>query len=142
MKGRAVFAGRLTEVVRRFFPVFPPYDCRICNTPLNNVSHLPACTVSDGEHEGGHHTCEQRLQNAQGAFRAVGSARVTGRDVIVVGDVMTTGAILSECARVLTRAVTEQVWPATVARTFSNAMLHSTADYEREGNSEAVSCTA
>lgn len=78
----------------------------------------------------------------QGAVRAVGSARVTGRNAIVVDDVMTTGTILSACARVLKRAAIEQVWAATVARTFSNATLHTTADYEEEGKSEAVSCTA
>ena len=141
VKGRAVFPGPLREVVRRFFPVFSPYDRGICNTPLNNVSRLPVCTVSDGEYEG-HRTCEQWLQNVEGAVRAVGSARVTGRNVIIVDDVMTTGTILSACARVLKRAAIEQVWAATVARTFSNATLHTTADYEEEGKSEAVSCTA
>jgi ComF family protein len=88
------------------------------------------------------HTREERLENLRGAFRVADSARIEGRNVIVVDDVMTTGATLSECARVLKRAGAEQVWAATVARTFHSAWSHEAADPREEETLEAVALTA
>ena len=59
---------------------------------------------------------EERVANMRGAFRVVAPERIAGRNVIVVDDVMTTGATVSECARVLKKAGAEKVWAATVAR--------------------------
>ncbi len=49
---------------------------------------------------------------------------VKGREVLVVDDVYTTGATVSECARVLRRAGATKVWVATVARTLKNLEQH------------------
>ena len=87
-------------------------------------------------------TREQRVENLRGAFRVVDRAKVAGRNVIVVDDVMTTGATLSECARVLKRAGAEQVWAATVARTFDHAGLGMAADHGEEETVEEVQLTA
>ncbi len=46
---------------------------------------------------------------------------VTGREVLLVDDVYTTGTTASECARVLRRAGASKVWVATVARTLKLA---------------------
>jgi ComF family protein len=62
-------------------------------------------------------TSHQRRQNLRGAFRVAQPEAVTGREVLVVDDVFTTGATVSECARVLRRAGATKVWVATVART-------------------------
>ena len=62
-------------------------------------------------------TSHQRRENLRGAFRVAQPAAVTGREVLVVDDVYTTGATVSECARVLRRAGATKVWVATVART-------------------------
>ena len=43
-------------------------------------------------------------------------ADVTGKRVLLMDDIVTTGATLSECARVLAKAGAEQVVCATVAR--------------------------
>jgi ComF family protein len=66
-------------------------------------------------------TSHQRRENLRGAFAVARAAEVTGRDVLLVDDVYTTGTTATECARVLRRAGARQVWVATVARTLKLA---------------------
>ena len=61
-------------------------------------------------------TEEERRENAVGTFRVLFPSRVRGRTVLVVDDIMTTGATLSECAAELKLAGAVRVWCATVAR--------------------------
>ncbi len=58
----------------------------------------------------------QRRENILGAFAVERPAWVVRRRVLLVDDVMTTGATLNECARVLKRAGAREVWAVTVAR--------------------------
>lgn len=62
-------------------------------------------------------TRHQRRENMRGAFVVAKPDEVAGREVLLVGDVLTTGTTVSECARVLRRAGAAKVWVATVART-------------------------
>lgn len=61
-------------------------------------------------------TRHQRRANVRGAFTVVKPAKVKGRSILVVDDVMTTGTTAGECARVLRRAGAKEVFVATVAR--------------------------
>ena len=61
------------------------------------------------------HAAERR-RNVHGAFRVRDSGWIKGRTALLVDDVMTTGATLSEAARTLKRAGAWRVWAATVAR--------------------------
>ncbi|HEX8712995.1 MAG TPA: ComF family protein [Terracidiphilus sp.] len=62
-------------------------------------------------------TSHQRRENLRGAFAVPRAPEVTGREVLLVDDVYTTGTTVSECSRVLRRAGASRVWVATVART-------------------------
>jgi ComF family protein len=85
-------------------------------------------------------TREERIANVRDAFRVADAARVRGRDVMLVDDVMTTGTTLSECARVLKQAGAKRVWAATVARAFCGADSRLAGDSgEEEATEVAVS---
>jgi ComF family protein len=70
-------------------------------------------------------TSHQRRENLRGAFGVAQPEAVRGREVLVVDDVYTTGATVSECARVLRRAGATKVWVATVARTLKISAQHA-----------------
>jgi ComF family protein len=56
----------------------------------------------------------QRRNNLAGAFRA--TVALEGREVLLIDDIMTTGATARACSRVLLRAGAAKVWVATAAR--------------------------
>ncbi len=77
-------------------------------------------------------TSHQRRANLRGAFRVAQPEMVKGREVLVMDDVYTTGATVSECARVLRRAGASRVWVATVARTLKISAQHVEIGPENE----------
>jgi len=58
---------------------------------------------------------DERVANVKGTFAA--NAGVSGRSILLVDDVCTTGATLSECAATLRAAGAREVAAVTVART-------------------------
>jgi ComF family protein len=69
-------------------------------------------------------TRHQRRENVRGAFGVPRPESVKGHEVLLVDDVYTTGATVSECARVLRRAGATKIWVATVARTLKAFEQH------------------
>jgi predicted amidophosphoribosyltransferase len=65
-------------------------------------------------------TRSQRLENLRGAFAVTqagrDSARVNLEGVILVDDVLTTGATVNECTKVLRREGVRRVFVVTVMR--------------------------
>lgn len=61
-------------------------------------------------------TAAQRVHNVKGVFSAPWPRRVAGARIVLVDDVMTTGATVNECARTLKAAGAEAVMVLTVAR--------------------------
>jgi predicted amidophosphoribosyltransferase len=72
----------------------------------------------------------QRRENMRGAFQVVRPEIVSGREILLVDDVFTTGTTVSECCRVLRRAGASNLYVATVARTLKFAV--QTAKLENE----------
>lgn len=58
----------------------------------------------------------ERRKSLRGAFRVTDAEAIRGREVLLIDDIMTTGATARECARVLLRAGAAKVWVATVAK--------------------------
>jgi ComF family protein len=60
----------------------------------------------------------QRRENVRGAFHVRRRALrdIQGRNIILLDDVLTTGATANECARVLRKAGAAKVWVVTAAR--------------------------
>jgi ComF family protein len=79
-------------------------------------------------------TSHQRRENLRGAFAVAQPELVKGLEVLVVDDVYTTGATVSECARVLRRAGASKVWVATVARTLKISAQHAEIGPEAKDN--------
>lgn len=61
-----------------------------------------------------HLSVEERERNVKDAFAVTTNSSLQGRRVILVDDVMTTGATLKECARVLRQAGAREVVGVTL----------------------------
>lgn len=61
---------------------------------------------------------QERWENVEGVFRINNQQanKLTGKRVVIVDDVWTTGATMRECARVLKTAGACEVWGITIAR--------------------------
>jgi competence protein ComFC len=90
----AVELGRLTS-----WPVVEGVLLRIKNTPPQTKTK----------------SAEERRQNVAGAFSCLGR-RLSGRHVLLIDDVCTSGATLDSCATALKRAGAASVWGLTLAR--------------------------
>ena len=59
----------------------------------------------------------ERKSNIKDAYRTVQEEKIIGKTILLVDDIVTTGATLSECAQALKRAGANQVRALTLART-------------------------
>lgn len=80
---------------------------------LNLPLHRTLIRVRSAEQIGQGRT--QRYESVINNFIALGS-RVRGRNVVIIDDVVTSGATLNECARVLKQASAKAVWGLALAK--------------------------
>ena len=60
-------------------------------------------------------SAEQRLKNAKGVYACVDPQKIEGRRILIIDDIVTTGATLSECALTLKNAGCAEVFAAAAA---------------------------
>jgi ComF family protein len=75
-------------------------------------------------------TPRQRRLNVRGAFTVSDPARVATQHILIVDDILTTGATARAAAKALLAAGAASVWVATLARAQRAARLGSTSVYE------------
>jgi ComF family protein len=78
-------------------------------------------------------TPRQRRQNVAGAFAAAPSARLAGRQVLLIDDIYTTGATARAASKALLAAGATAVIVATVARAQREGIALWDANFDREG---------
>ena len=71
--------------------------------------------IRDTEHQS-RSSGEDRRKNLKGAFRVIDPSRIRGRTVVLVDDVMTTGATLDECTEALYAGGAHKVIPFVLAK--------------------------
>lgn len=84
---------------------------RRTNVPVRNALRRVRGTASQAGL-----TSAKRRENVSGAFRSKNRAELDGRRVLLIDDVMTTGATAASCARALKRAGVRHVTLLTLAR--------------------------
>jgi ComF family protein len=89
------------------FAVARKMDCMLDVVTLARIRDTPPQTWQDSA---------QRRQNVRGAFAVTRPHRIANRSLLLVDDVMTTGATLDECARILLAAGARRVDVFTLAR--------------------------
>lgn len=58
---------------------------------------------------------KQRAVNLKGAFASIDKDKIKGRQILIIDDVLTTGATAGECAKTLKKAGADKVFVLTVA---------------------------
>ena len=67
-------------------------------------------------------TPRQRRINLRAAFRVAGAAAIEGKSILLVDDIMTTGATARAASKALIDAGAKEVWVATLARARRNSV--------------------
>jgi predicted amidophosphoribosyltransferase len=59
---------------------------------------------------------KKRRENVKGVYETLSEEEIAGRRILLVDDIVTTGATLSECASILKKAGAKEVSAVTLAR--------------------------
>ena len=79
-----------------------------CAAALRKIRNNPAQSATGG--------AQKRRLNVKNVYRALPDAPIAGKRVLLVDDIVTTGATLSECAGELKKAGAKEIAAVTVAR--------------------------
>ena len=89
--------------------------CRAAARELGMEPLLMLAKQTDNRAQSSLTGAEQRFENAKGVYCAVQPERFAGKRVLLIDDIVTTGATMSECARVLRKAGAAEVVCAALA---------------------------
>ena len=97
------------------------YDqARLLAEELSRISGIGCCRLlkktRNNPAQSGTGSAEKRRANVSGVYRAADGEKIKGKSILLVDDIVTTGATLSECGRVLMSAGAREVKAVTVAR--------------------------
>lgn len=90
----------------------------IANALGREVGQAPVRLLRKRKHnkrQSGIRGLENRKRNVQGAYRAVNLQQIKGKKILLLEDIVTTGATVSECARMLKEAGAKEVHVACIA---------------------------
>ena len=90
----------------------------LCRETARELGMQPLLTLEKCTHNRAQSSltgAEERFENAKGAYCAVQPERFAGKRVLLIDDIVTTGATMSECARVLRKAGAAEVVCAALA---------------------------
>lgn len=93
-----------------------------CRPFLKKQRHTPPQSSLSGR--------AARKANVSGAFRTIHCGEIAGRKILLIDDVITTGATLSECTRMLLMAGAREVCCATLCK---STMENKTSNPGRKG---------
>jgi len=62
----------------------------------------------------------ERKENIKSAFYAAKGLDLTGKTVVIIDDILTTGSTLNECAKILEKVGAEKIYAVTAARALSS----------------------
>ncbi|HTQ13947.1 MAG TPA: ComF family protein [Rhizomicrobium sp.] len=96
---------------------------RISRLTSKPVDALALVRIKPTPSQGEMPSAKARRRNVRGAFKVARPQAVRGRNVLLVDDVLTTGATASACARALKRAGARSVNVLTVARVVRGANI-------------------
>lgn len=57
----------------------------------------------------------KRLKNLKGAFKVIDNAKIKYKSILLIDDIYTTGATVSECAKILKKSGADKVYVLTIA---------------------------
>ncbi|MBQ8208432.1 MAG: ComF family protein [Clostridia bacterium] len=113
----------ITNVPRRFdaYSKYGYDHAEILARNLSRISGIPYLPLIERVREGKEQknlTVEQRCENIKDAFALTKEAeKVQGKCIILIDDIVTTGASVNECISVLKRANPAAILPACIAQT-------------------------
>lgn len=98
-------ASLLAKEISKHFNI--PLDTRLCRRVVATQTQT-------------HLTRSKRAKNTQGVFKAKRSPHIKGRHVLLIDDVITTGATTHNCAIALRKAGAKKVYPFAFIRAGNN----------------------